>query len=288
MEEVPREDGDTKEVVEKIVGEIIEKSEKLLNDCKTTSNEMIIETETASPVIKDEELELAVNEVVKGVREIERKVKGDSDDNHSISRSNNNLDISDSATSKDKTDLLLSSAIICNSSSTIVESESRLGGQTDDEIVGAIVSEIVEKSLDEVTGVEVSIVNQAKEVVDNVLRDATVVSTISSKPLEDAAREEIASSIVDEMVEICLDDQVEKLPVAGNCGQEKMTTSGDGEKDESPGEKIDGLHVVENGIQTSETNSPQVQKPQSASTSTQVENNHFGMLFFLIFGIFSI
>ncbi|XP_055712579.1 neurobeachin isoform X2 [Phlebotomus papatasi] len=278
VEEVAREDGDTKEVVEKIVGEIIEKSEKLLNDCKTTSNEMIIETETASPVIKDEELELAVNEVVKGVREIERKVKGDSDDNHSISRSNNNnlVDISDSATSKDKTDLLLSSAIICNSSSTIVESDGRrLIGQTDDEIVGAIVSEIVEKSLDEVTGVEVAIVNQAKEVVDNVLRDATVVSTISSKPLEDAAREEIASSIVDEMVEICLDDQVEKLPVAGNCGQEKVA-SGDGEKDESPGEKIDGgLHVVENGIQTSETNSPQVQKPQSASTSTQVENNHF-------------
>ncbi|XP_059616700.1 neurobeachin isoform X3 [Phlebotomus argentipes] len=270
--EEPHEEGETKEVVEQIVEEIIEKSEKLLSDCKTTSDEMIIETETASPVIKDEELELAVNEVVKGVREIERKVKGDSDDNHSISRSNNNLDISDSATSNDKTDLLLSSAIICNSSA--IAAADRVVSETDDEIVGAIVKEIVEKSLDEVTGVEVDIVEQAKEVVDNVLRDASVVSTISSKPLEDAAREEIASSIVNEMVDICLDDQVEKLPGDGDTSQ-SGEAKGERCEVQSPVEKIDASSVVENGIQTSETNSPQVQRPQSASTSTQVENNHF-------------
>uniref|UniRef100_A0A1B0GJH6 Neurobeachin n=1 Tax=Lutzomyia longipalpis TaxID=7200 RepID=A0A1B0GJH6_LUTLO len=239
----PREEGETKEVVEKIVEEIIEKSEKLLSDCKTTSDEMIVES--ASPVIKDEELELAVNEVVKGVREIERKVKGESDDSHSISRSNNNLDLSD-ATAKDKTDLLLS----------------------DNEVVGAIVMEIVERSLDEITGVQGDVVQKATEVVDNVLRDASVVSTISSKPLEDAAREEIASSIVDEMVEICLDDQVEKHAA-------DVQSDSDRGEVQSPTEKIDVANVVENGIQTSETNSPQVQKPQSASTSTQVENNHF-------------
>ncbi|XP_055684443.1 neurobeachin isoform X18 [Lutzomyia longipalpis] len=254
----PREEGETKEVVEKIVEEIIEKSEKLLSDCKTTSDEMIVES--ASPVIKDEELELAVNEVVKGVREIERKVKGESDDSHSISRSNNNLDLSD-ATAKDKTDLLLSSAIICSSSGTATANQ-------DNEVVGAIVMEIVERSLDEITGVQGDVVQKATEVVDNVLRDASVVSTISSKPLEDAAREEIASSIVDEMVEICLDDQVEKHAA-------DVQSDSDRGEVQSPTEKIDVANVVENGIQTSETNSPQVQKPQSASTSTQVENNHF-------------
>lgn len=73
----------SKEIVDEIVEEILTKSEHLLDDCKRSLDENhqhLEETETtSSPVIKDEEIEHAVSEVVKGVRNIERKVKRDSE-----------------------------------------------------------------------------------------------------------------------------------------------------------------------------------------------------------------
>ncbi|XP_037920086.1 neurobeachin isoform X10 [Hermetia illucens] len=50
-----------------VVDEVMQKPEKMLDDCKQFLDETRLENETASPVIKDEEIELAVNEVVKGV-----------------------------------------------------------------------------------------------------------------------------------------------------------------------------------------------------------------------------
>lgn len=63
---------ESEEMVKEIVNEILEKSEKLLDNCKQTADEhMMNQDETA--VIKDEELEQAVHEVVQGVREIEKQ-----------------------------------------------------------------------------------------------------------------------------------------------------------------------------------------------------------------------
>lgn len=71
---------DNKEIVDEIVAEILTKSESLLDDCKRSLDEtMTEETTTSSPVIKDEEIEHAVSEVVAGVRNIERMVKRDSE-----------------------------------------------------------------------------------------------------------------------------------------------------------------------------------------------------------------
>ncbi|XP_055302298.1 neurobeachin isoform X4 [Sitodiplosis mosellana] len=80
---------DNKEIVDEIVEEILTKSETLLDDCKRSLDENhqhLEETETtSSPVIKDEEIEHAVSEVVKGVRNIERKVKRDSENDSDLS-----------------------------------------------------------------------------------------------------------------------------------------------------------------------------------------------------------
>lgn len=59
------------EIVEEIVEEILKKSEKLLDDCKQASDELLSQHETA--VIKDEEIEQAVHEVEEGVRQIQLK-----------------------------------------------------------------------------------------------------------------------------------------------------------------------------------------------------------------------
>lgn len=73
---------DNKEIVDEIVAEILAKSETALDECKQTFDESHMnESEpTSSPVIKDEEIEHAVNEVVKGVRNIEKLCKKDEDD----------------------------------------------------------------------------------------------------------------------------------------------------------------------------------------------------------------
>lgn len=73
-------DDDNKEIVDEIVEEILTKSETLLDDCKRSLDESRTEeTTTSSPVIKDEEIEHAVSEVVAGVRNIERIVKRDNE-----------------------------------------------------------------------------------------------------------------------------------------------------------------------------------------------------------------
>ncbi|XP_055840735.1 neurobeachin isoform X8 [Episyrphus balteatus] len=67
--------GEPKLDEEKIVTEVLDNSEKLLNHCKEVSDEILLKNaeEAASSVIKDEEIELAVNEVVQGVLNIEKK-----------------------------------------------------------------------------------------------------------------------------------------------------------------------------------------------------------------------
>lgn len=66
---------ESRKVSEEIVEEIIQKSEKLLDECKQVSDDLLNQHETA--VIKDEELEQAVHEVVSGVRQIQLKSTGE-------------------------------------------------------------------------------------------------------------------------------------------------------------------------------------------------------------------
>lgn len=64
---------ESKEIAAEIVEEILQKSEKLLDECKQASDDLLSQQET--PVIKDEEIEQAVHEVVQGVRNIQLKAE---------------------------------------------------------------------------------------------------------------------------------------------------------------------------------------------------------------------
>jgi hypothetical protein len=68
-------ENESREISKEIVEEILQKSEKLLDDCKQVADDLLNQQETA--VIKDEELEQAVHEVVSGVRQIQLKSTGD-------------------------------------------------------------------------------------------------------------------------------------------------------------------------------------------------------------------
>lgn len=63
---------ESKEIAAEIVEEILQKSEKLLDECKQASDELLRQQEE-TPVIKDEEIEQAVHEVAEGVRQIQMK-----------------------------------------------------------------------------------------------------------------------------------------------------------------------------------------------------------------------
>jgi neurobeachin len=67
----PENDDESREIAAEMVEEILQKSEKLLDDCKQVADDLLNQQETA--VIKDEELEQAVHEVVSGVRQIQLK-----------------------------------------------------------------------------------------------------------------------------------------------------------------------------------------------------------------------
>lgn len=68
---VDNEEQESREIATEMVEEILQKSEQLLDDCKQVADDLLNQHETA--VIKDEELEQAVHEVVSGVRQIQLK-----------------------------------------------------------------------------------------------------------------------------------------------------------------------------------------------------------------------
>lgn len=301
---------ESKEIVEEIIEKILQKSEALLEDCKNTS-ELITHDSTSSPVIKDEEIELAVSEVVKGVLEIE-KIKRDnettlpevqtivSSETSDISDSSDaviiskSLDIDNNVTDDPiKTDLLLSTATIANNNHQTI---SDIKDDTNDDIQG-IITNIVHEVIDNC--VEQKIINDnekcdnnnseavvtqtAIEVVENVL-DVAVDSTESSIN----TNEDIAKSILYEIVDKCVKGE-ENNNNNGNIVATKAVTDEATEavsdvSAENFGQTTERMEVetttsVES-VSNSSTSIPvsihTERRPQSASTSTQVENNHFG------------
>lgn len=106
---------ESKEIVEEIVEEILQKSEHALEQCKRAFDE---DTENAqSSVIKDEEIEHAVSEVVKGVRQIEKKSKQEAEikvETTSELSTEEATGESERRSDHEKTDLELSSAIVAS------------------------------------------------------------------------------------------------------------------------------------------------------------------------------
>lgn len=206
----------SEQVVDGIVNEILEKSEKLLDECKMTVDEMQEEI----PVIKDEEIELAVSEVVKGVREIEKQAAKEKE----MEKEKETTKTDEPKLDDDKTETL-TSAIISSNNDSINESSSDADRQIseivdeDKKMVEEVVEEIVEKTLEAAVN-EIELKNekeseveppveakkgqlsreeseemecQVKEVVDTILEDAVkeVETQMETVTLNDSGTEDL-------------------------------------------------------------------------------------------------
>lgn len=200
---------DNKEIVEEIVEEILKNSENLLDDCKRSLDE---DTETASSVIKDEEIEHAVSEVVKGVRQIEMMSKRDSENNatnlkNAESTATPTIDddpmpqsisiIDDTRNDNQKTDLVLSSAIITNNNiilandddkqTTPITDPSNDVAESEDieQIVTNIVNDVIENCVNQTLNDNAEKCNNdhsktlttQNDIVDNINNNNTDVNT---------------------------------------------------------------------------------------------------------------
>ncbi|XP_055524879.1 neurobeachin isoform X3 [Wyeomyia smithii] len=191
----------SEQVVEGIVEEIISKSESLLKQSEEELQDSSAEQATSSPVIKDEEIELAVNEVVKGVLSLKTSGTATAGSTGEDDALNNNNSIStDSVTQK--TDSVASSAITSGNSNNLnnnnLSSNSEEGCQQVEEqskeqvqeMIADIVNELVENSLKESDSSpvqqpdseQIAIEAQVKEVVESIITEAVVRAEQISTP----------------------------------------------------------------------------------------------------------
>lgn len=366
---------DNKEIVDEIVEEILTKSETLLDDCKRSMDDARLEeTEaTSSPVIKDEEIEHAVSEVVKGVRNIERKVKRDSENDTDLqnigSDANINRDtqndgptitlndetsVLQNENENQKTELVLSNAAIDEETKDILDDEiqdenspektttmttmtPKIDTEEIKDIVTTIVNDVIENCVNQTAtdngdvcdndvkkmSIIDNINNNSCDVATNDSNDnAIIVDTIAPTtdimnatanettpdetiPVVEETNEEIIKSIVNEIVDKCVesenaaidndnnnnngDDDAAALNKAGNeafttgnmneTSNEAQITSEDSAKFTTIAEETPEM-AIDNGDDSklNDNRNTKLNRSQSTSisTSTQVENNHFG------------
>lgn len=327
--------GEGKEIVEEIIEEILQKSEEMLSDCQKEAVAAQIDMEhgtTSSPVIKDDEIELAVSEVVKGVREIEMKTKRDNENitqeqlitnktsttttpTTITSTPNTTMETIDTNINDEKTDL--SSAIISNENLNTANSElletlknnNTVEVISTKEMITTIVNEVIDNCIDNATmTTTATILNdneicdnnntdiqvEAKLVVDNILTLAVDTATTSEATSADESNEEIAKSILYEIVDNCIKTDDEENNNANEITVEKII-----EKSISPIKSsqpiIKEVVVIKpspSPVEVEEEEEKQFEPPkvephpQRRATSTQVENNHFGETLHIISSMF--
>lgn len=202
-------DEESREIATEIVEEILEKSEKLLDDCKQLSDDMMNQHETA--IIKDEELEQAVHEVVSGVRQIQLKAETETSVNNENSETKvehvNDVD----EKNKHKTDETTTqeSAIIINRKQSdeeeVVELTSACSENVDDvtkestdektaELVQKIVNEIIDESVNKTE------INSAENVTEGVL-DVDMEKTKEEENIKENEEEKVTENKKPEKIE---------------------------------------------------------------------------------------
>lgn len=186
---------DNKEIVEEIVEEILKKSEDLLDECKRTLD---ADTENAasSSVIKDEEIEHAVSEVVKGVREIEKMTAATSTANK---QETVDVAVTEDEVKRDetikiatidetcqtrndnnqKTDLVLSSSAPAGGDESTTESAATTTNDDDDEDDDDVVVED-----DEEDNIEEIVTNIVNEVIDNCVNQTLSTHDTDASPCD--------------------------------------------------------------------------------------------------------
>jgi neurobeachin len=212
-------EGETREIVTEIVDEILKKSEKLLDDCKQVSDDLLSQQETA--VIKDEELEQAVHEVVTGVRQIQLKAIEDTECVENVKSEENKQQIL-SPTPENKTEVTQQqqhqqqphgeeeSAIINDSKQSnggddgVVdqngESKEPTGNDENQQIMKAVVNEIIDESVNkaEINSVEnVNVdVNREEMEKDKKEKKQNNENDVESKHLKRAEENDENESVV--------------------------------------------------------------------------------------------
>lgn len=212
---------DNKEIVDEIVEEILTKSETLLDDCKRSLDENhqhLNETETtSSPVIKDEEIEHAVSEVVKGVRNIERKVKRDSENDTDLScigtdsklnrepanveKSTNDDDessIADTQNENQKTELVLSNATIEETKDNLSNENDRIPEKTapDSDEIKTIVTTIVNDVIENCVNQTNQTATDNGDVCDNDMNKMSIIDNINNNSLDIATNDSNDNAII--------------------------------------------------------------------------------------------
>lgn len=228
---------ESKEIVQELVEEILQKSESLLGDCQKTlerENILLNETETSSPVIKDDEIELAVSEVVKGVLDSKKDANSKQQlaeaaalaigDSEKVDAAIPSIIPSDD---NQKTDLALSSAIISNNNlnnNNLTANEFDYDVNDVDEGEAITISEDIVDEDD----ADNDSVKQLAENCDKANRNtsavgvvnaaaATDIADIQLQPAGDTTTEDFVKSIVNEIVDKCvLHNEQEKERHANN------------------------------------------------------------------------
>ncbi|XP_065076461.1 neurobeachin isoform X10 [Ochlerotatus camptorhynchus] len=214
----------SEQVVENIVEEIISKSESMLKETEQLQQSSAEQT-TSSPVIKDEEIELAVNEVVQGVLSLKTSSATPTTTTAGEDALNNNNGSSTDDVMQ-KTDSVASSAITSVNSNNLNNNNlsSNSGEEEEEEhdtddgqeapseeqvkaMISNIVNEMVDNSLkadsttdanenhvsSDVTMEQSEIEAQVKEVVESIITDAVLKAEQISTPEPDQEPEQMST-----------------------------------------------------------------------------------------------
>lgn len=324
---------DNKEIVDEIVKEILAKSETVLDECKRTLDEHHLnEPERTSPVIKDEEIELAVSEVA---RNIEKIVKIDADN---AGEMDENLNACQAPTAiepddNQKTDEMENFGDDIDENAGVALEPRPITTTTDEikEIVTTIVNDVIENCVNQTSRTQTtdvcdnektsinqsdisddSINNNEADVRDttttNDSNDNAIISEMQAETIDvekneaiametetavdvEETNEEIVKGIVDEIVDKCVEREMNAANITNNNannGNDDNTNNNDNiaaaqtSTDNMPNECNDNKatqsneHIADNeSIDNRGIESNRIQT-KSISTSTQVENNHFG------------
>lgn len=205
-------DEESREIATEIVEEILEKSEKLLDDCKQLSDDMMNQHETA--IIKDEELEQAVHEVVSGVRQIQLKAETETSVNNENSETKvehvNDVDDEENKHKTDETTTQESAIIIDRKQSDeeeVVELTSACAENVNDvtkeestdekttELVQKIVNEIIDESVNKTE------INSAENVTEGV-SDVDMEKTMEVENIKEVKEEKVMENKEPEKIEV--------------------------------------------------------------------------------------
>lgn len=219
---------DSKEIVEEIVEEILKKSEVLLGDCKRTLDED--SENAASSVIKDEEIEHAVSEVVKGVRQIEKMASKQETDAEvkkatdavepEVTETETKIPTIDETcqtrNDNQKTDLVLSSsAIVANNN------------KDDDGDGGVEAATANDDDVDDDDNIEEIVTNIVNEVIDNCVNQTVSRSDVDAAtedgPLCDIVGDKTSATQNDDSINNNNIDDDE--PITGPTATTTLTTA---------------------------------------------------------------